>query len=283
MNNKKRNFETSNLKRQTSNVKPVLLISASDSSCAAGMQVDLRVVNDLGHAARCAITAVTVQGDVGLVSIYSVDPDNVAESIAAAYSDPADIGAVKIGLITTPEVVRAVSQSLIPIHRQGVPVVLDPVMRSTPGSTLASSEVIKVLVRDLLPVTTVLTPNREELKELALIAGTEHGEEPERAEALISMGTAAVLVTGGDDGGRTCVDALYRKREPVRTFEHPRIGEGSTRGTGCALSAALAVNLGKSLALEEAVNTSINYITDRISKAVVVGSQRLLFPGKIFV
>ena len=101
------------------------------------------------------------------------------------------------------------------------------------------------------------------------------------AEALIAIGTEAVLVTGGDDGGRRCVDALYRKGEPVCTFEHPRIDVRTTRGTGCALSTAIATNLGKSLTLEEALDTSIKYVTDRIKESVVVGNQRLLFPGKI--
>src|SRR5680860_667447 len=79
--------------------KPILLISASDSSAAAGMQVDLRVVQDLGATARCAVTAVTVQGNAGAISINPVDPAVIVDSINTALADAPGIGAVKVGLL----------------------------------------------------------------------------------------------------------------------------------------------------------------------------------------
>jgi hydroxymethylpyrimidine/phosphomethylpyrimidine kinase len=272
---------TSNFEPRTSNGKPVLLISASDSSCAAGMQVDVRVVNDLVGAPRCALTAVTVQGEAGLVAVFPVEPQIVIESVNSAVFSPPGIGAVKIGLITAQEVALAIATTLNTLHESGIPVILDPVMRSTPGSVLASREVKEILVRHLLPVTTVVTPNRDELDELALIAGAGDGSEEEKAGALLSLGTGAVLVTGGDDGGRVCVDILYRAGENAHVFEHPKIGEGSTRGTGCSLSTAIAVNMGKGMEPIEAVDASIRYVTKKIEKAGMVGNQRLLFPGNL--
>ena len=261
-------------------LKPVLLVSASDSSGAAGMQMDLRVVNDLGHPVRCALTAVTVQGEGGLINIFPVTPNNVVQSIQSAVSDPPGIGAVKIGLITDARVGRSVAQSLLLLHKRGTPVVLDPVMKSTPGSELASDEAKRVLVKNILPLTTVVTPNRDELKELSLLSDGEPGDEENMARAVILGGAGAVLVTGGDDGGRICLDVLYRDGHAPLTFEHSKIGEGPTRGTGCAFSSALSVFLGKGIPLDEAVDSSIEYVTDRIGRASVVGNQRLLFPGK---
>lgn len=271
---------TANCKPQTANCKPVLLISASDSSGAAGMAVDIRIANDLGNAIRCALTSVTVQNEGGLVSMSPVDPHTVSQSVDSAISDPPGVGAVKIGLITAPEVARTISRSLRDLHSSGIPVVWDPVMKSTPGSILASCEVKEVLVRHLLPVTTLITPNREELEELSVIAGTESKDEEDKARALISMGTSAVLVTGGDDDGRVCVDTLYLKGKKAHVFKHPKIGKGSTRGTGCSLSTAIAVNMGKGMEHEEAIDTSIKYVTKKIENAGLVGNQRLLFPGK---
>ena len=261
-------------------IKPVLLISASDSSGAAGMAVDIRAANDLGYPVRCAVTAVTIQGEKGLVSVLSVEPDNVACAIAAADSDPPGIAAVKIGLITEPEVARAISTALLPLADSGIPVILDPVMRSTPGSFLTTSDVKEALFHHLLPVTTVITPNRDELDELAYINGSTVCSEEKKAAALIAMGTGAVLVTGGDDGGSVCADILYTDGDEPHIFEHPRIGEGATRGTGCTLSTAIAVRMGEGLDHVEAIDSSIAYITGKIEKAKMVGNQRLLFPGK---
>jgi hydroxymethylpyrimidine kinase/phosphomethylpyrimidine kinase len=261
-------------------LKPILLVSASDSSGAAGMQVDLRVVDDLGHPARCALTAVTVQGDGGLAGILPVDPDIVAGSVRSAILDPPGIASVKIGLITEAVVARSVSESLLPLQGKGVPVVLDPVMKSTPGSHLASDGAKKALFGDLLPMTTVVTPNRDELRELAVVAGGGAGDEEEMAGTVILAGAGCVLVTGGDDGGRTCLDVLYRGGSDPVVFEHPKIGERTTRGTGCAFSSALSVFLGRGLPLEAAVDSAIEYVTDRIRRGAVVGNWRLLFPGE---
>jgi hydroxymethylpyrimidine/phosphomethylpyrimidine kinase len=277
---KKQKSGTSDLERQTSNVKPVLLISASDSSGAAGMAVDIRVANDLGYPVICALTAVTVQGERGLVSTFPVDQDNVAQAITTAFSDPSGIGAVKIGLITAPDVGQAISRSVRDLRSSGIPVVLDPVMKSTPGSTLASRDVKEVLAKHMLPVTTVITPNRDELDELAAIGSAGDGNEEEKALSLISMGTRAVLVTGGDDGSRTCVDILYQEGKNPHFFEHPKIGMGPIRGTGCSLSTAVAVNLGKGMEPLKAIDTAIRYVTKKIENAEQVGSQLLLFPGK---
>jgi len=265
---------------ETSDLKPILIISASDSSGAAGMAVDIRVVNDLGCPVRCALTAVTVQGDTGLVSAIPVDHDNVARAIMTADAESVGIGAVKIGLITEPQVARSISAALLPLHGSGVPVILDPVIRSTPGSILASRGVSETLVHHLLPVTSIVTPNRDELDELAAIAGRGEGEEQEKASALISMGAKAVLVTGGDDGGNVCVDILYREGEKASVFRHPKIGAGTARGTGCTLSTAIAVNMGKGMGPLEAIESSIEYVTRKIENAEMVGKQRLLFPGK---
>ena len=276
MNNNSPTLKLSN----TQTLKPVLVISASDSSGAAGMQVDIRVANDLGHPPRCALTAVTVQGEKGVLRIHPVPPDNISDSIASALSDAPGIGSVKIGLITGPDAADAVSRSLTSLEGEGIPIVLDPVLRSTPGSALSSPEAKIRLVRALLSQATVLTPNREELKELSVLAGEHRNEEEPRVNALISLGADSVLVTGGDDSPKTCVDILYRPEHPPLLLEHPRIGTRPTRGTGCTLSTALAAYLGRGMELPEAVEAAIKYVTDRIGRAFPVGNQNLLFPGK---
>ncbi|MBN2720551.1 MAG: hydroxymethylpyrimidine/phosphomethylpyrimidine kinase [Proteobacteria bacterium] len=259
---------------------PVLLISASDSSAAAGMQVDLRVVNDLGHPARCAVTALTIQGEKGLLGIDPASPENLVRAIDTAVSEPPGVRAVKIGLITGENAVRAVSEGLSGPACQGIPIVLDPVMKSTPGSKLSSEEARSILLERLIPLATLVTPNREELAELAALSGEGQGSEEEMAQRLTRKGADAVLVTGGDDGSSICMDILYQGGKLPVHFRHPRIGDGPTRGTGCALSSALAVFLARGLPVDEAVRLAIGYIAERIAGAAQVGSFRLLFPGK---
>jgi len=259
--------------------KPVLLISASDSSAAAGMQVDLRVLNDLGAPARCAITAVTIQGDGGARSINPVTPDLIVDSINIALSDPPGIGAVKVGLLGDEPTAKAFEHSLSEIHRSGVPIVVDPVMRSTTGSDLSTEDTAAAVLEKVLPWATLLTPNRDELKALSVLIDAGDCEEAEKARRLMGSGADGILVTGGDTDEDQCMDILYEAVGTAIDFSHPRIGERAPRGTGCALSTAIAAHLGRGIPVNEAVRRSIEYVTGLIEKAAIVGNQLLLFPG----
>jgi hydroxymethylpyrimidine/phosphomethylpyrimidine kinase len=259
--------------------KPVLLISASDSSAAAGMQVDLRVLDDLGAPARCSLTAVTVQGDTGAKSINPVAPDLLRESISTALSDLPGIGAVKVGLLGESSIAAALEDLLSGIKGSDIPIVVDPVMRSTPGSVLSSEDTAAVILEKILPWTSLLTPNRDELEALSSLVCVNPGDEASRVGQLMKHRTGAILVTGGDTEDDQCVDILYEANGTKTVFEHPRIGDKAPRGTGCALSTAIAVHLGRSATMVEAVGQSIGYVTGLIERAGVVGNQLLLFPG----
>jgi hydroxymethylpyrimidine/phosphomethylpyrimidine kinase len=260
--------------------KPVLLISASDSSAAAGLQVDLRVVNDLGASARCAVTAVTIQGDRGARSINPVPSEVITGSITMALSDSPGIGAVKVGLLGDVPTVEALEGPLSEISAARIPIVVDPVMRSTPGSVLAAEDTVDALLEKVLPWTTLITPNRDELKALGRPGGDGGAEEGSAIDLLTASGGSAVLVTGGDTTEDQCLDTLYETGGSREEFYHPRIGEAAPRGTGCALSTAIAVHLGRGIPLRESVRRSIDYVTGLITRAARVGDQLLLFPGK---
>lgn len=243
------------------------------------MQVDLRVADDLRTPSRCVLTAITVQGDAGLDLLFPVPPDAVTRAITRCLADPPGIAAVKIGLLADVRTVEATAEALTPALEKGVPVVVDPVMRSTHGSDLSDDTTAAAFLRTMAPATTVITPNRQELDRLAALSGQHGGGEAEKVAALVSRGIRAVLVTGGDDAGDKCTDILYPKGGRASRFQHPRIGGSTPRGTGCALSTALAIHLARGMTLEKAVESSIEYVTGKIRSSTLVGNQRLLFPG----
>jgi len=268
------------LKNNSALDKPILLISASDSSAAAGMQVDLRVLNDLGAPARCAVTAITVQGDSGAQSINPVDQNLIIDSINTAMSDLPAIGAVKVGLLGDKPSVEALDGPLSKFRRSGVPIVVDPVMRSTPGSALSTEDTAAAILKNILPWATLLTPNRDELHALSILVDAANCDEAAKVHRLMGSGIGSILVTGGDTSEDQCVDSLYEPDAAAARFQHPRIGEIAPRGTGCALSTAIAVHLSRGMPMGEAVGRSIDYVTGLIERAALVGNQLLLFPGK---
>nr|MBA3626022.1 hydroxymethylpyrimidine/phosphomethylpyrimidine kinase [Methylibium sp.] len=143
----------------------VLSIAGSDSGGGAGIQADLKTFAALGCYGMTAITAITVQNTLGVSGVHALPAETVRAQIAAVMDD---IGAdaVKIGMLHSPEIVRVVADAL---RHYGVrKVVLDPVMVATSGDRLMAPETVEVLVRELFPLASVVTPN---LDEAALLLG----------------------------------------------------------------------------------------------------------------
>lgn len=257
---------------------PLLIVSASDSSGAAGMQVDIRTAQALSAPVRCVLSAITVQGDAGVIHMEAVPAAIIESSFQTSTNDPPGIGAVKIGMLHGEETVREISKNVALLAAKGIPVVLDPVVRSTSGSPLISQEGTLAIVKEMLGSVTVVTPNAMELEALAIAAGFDGPELEGKAGALIASGAGSVLVTGGEGEGNMCEDILFKKGH-TESFVHPRVPGPTPRGTGCALSTAIAAGLAGGLSIDEAVKHGIDFTVDLIIRSGIVGNQRLLFPS----
>ncbi len=257
---------------------PILIVSASDSSGAAGMQVDIRTAQAMSVPVRCVLTAVTVQGDDGVILTEAVPNQVMESSFLTSATDPPGIAAAKVGMLYDADTAHIVAENISALAAGGIPVVLDPVIISTSGSALISKEGILLIVQEMLNSVTVVTPNVMELDLLAAAAGYEGADLEGKASALIEAGSGSVLVTGGEGEGSMCVDILFKEGKKV-SFPHPRLPGNIPRGTGCALSTAIAAGLAMGLSTEEAVKNGIMFTAELIGRSVLVGNQRLLFPS----
>ena len=245
----------------------VLSIAGSDSGGGAGIQADLKTFSALGCYGMTAITALTAQNTQGVRAIHGVPPEFLAQQLDAVLED---IGAdaVKIGMLHAPEIVRVVAAA---IRRHGLRhVVLDPVMVATSGDRLIADETVAVLVAELFPLATVVTPNLDEA-ELLLghkIAGVD-GLEP-AARELLAMGAPNVLLKGGHLQGDDVVDLLLGATGEPWRLASPRIASRNVHGTGCTLSSAIAAQLALGHGLEDAVRLARSYILGAIAEGADV-------------
>jgi hydroxymethylpyrimidine/phosphomethylpyrimidine kinase len=245
-------------------VSAVLVIAGSDSSGGAGLTRDVQTLTHFATAVVCAVTAVTAQSDREVRAVHPLPPESVHEQIAAALAT-AKIGAVKIGMLATEAVALAVAASLPP--RDEVPVVLDPVLRSSSGVALLDAGGRGVLIEQLLPRATLVTPNIEELAVLAAAApARSEKERAQQGRALLALGPSAVLVKGGHGSGEAAIDLLLRAEWPVHRLSSPR-SPYSLRGTGCALSSAIAAGLAAGLDLEEACDRAKQHLVELFQQA----------------
>jgi hydroxymethylpyrimidine/phosphomethylpyrimidine kinase len=238
-------------------VTAVLVIAASDSSGGAGLTRDVQVLAYFGCDVLCAVTAITAQTDELVTAIHMVPVPVLRAQISAAFAGRR-VGAIKIGMLGSAATVHAVTQALPP--RNIVPLVLDPVLAASSGAVLLDAPGREALRHELLPRTTLLTPN---IPEAALLLGekpaTALAEMQRQARALLDLGPAAVLLKGGHASGDTAVDVLV-SGAGLRLLAAPRAAR-ARRGTGCALASAIAAGLAQGLLLADACEQGKRYVT----------------------
>lgn len=253
---------TSSVATRPARYARVLSIAGSDSGGGAGIQADLKTFSALGCYGMTAITAITAQNTQGVRAIHGISPDMLRAQIDAVAED-IGVDAVKIGMLHDPEVVRVVVKAIA--RHQMLQVVLDPVMVATSGDRLMADETVGVLVQELFPRVTVITPN---LDEAALLLGRSiDGADAldEAASALLALGAPAVLLKGGHLPGDLVVDVLAMAGGGHLRLQSPRIATHNGHGTGCTLSAAIAAHLALGLPLPQAVEQARAYILGAIA------------------
>lgn len=264
-------------------MSPALLcIGGMDSSGGAGLLRDAATAAEFGLPCRVAVTAVTAQTDRAVSALHPVPPEVVAAQIAAGASGAR---AVKIGMLGCGAIVRAVAAALdqtLDRTRVGVPLVLDPVLRSSSGRDLLDPAGLGVLIETLLPRATLLTPNLPELRALGDWLGLPPGAEAAAiVAALQARGAGAVLVKGGHAEGATDArDRLYLPGAEIRDFTAPRHAL-ALRGTGCHLACAIAAGLALGQTLPEAIGRAKASITARFAAAGRADTKASFETGKM--
>jgi hydroxymethylpyrimidine/phosphomethylpyrimidine kinase len=245
----------------------LLSIAGSDPSGGAGIQADLKTFAAHDVYGMSVVTAITAQSTAGVIAVETLPADLVERQLRAVLDD-IGVDGVKIGMLGSAEVVTRMARCLADLAAP-VPVVLDPVLAASDGTPLLGPGGLERLAADLLPHATLITPNRAEA---AALLG--HAVDGERAaeEAALELGARgpAVLVTGGDAAGDAVVDVLA-EAGMISIYRAARLRTRSTHGTGCTLSAAIAVGLARGVGLPEAVEEAIGFVRRAMDPGLELG------------
>ncbi|MGV8080377.1 MAG: bifunctional hydroxymethylpyrimidine kinase/phosphomethylpyrimidine kinase [Syntrophales bacterium] len=247
-------------------IKRVLTIAGSDSGGGAGIQADLKTITVLGGFGMSVVTALTAQNTLGVRGIHKVPASFVAAQFDAVAED-IGVDAAKTGMIASRTIIHIVA---LKIREYGIGnLVVDPVMVAKGGASLMEKAARNALVKELIPLARVVTPNIPEAEVLTgmEIRGTD--DMKQAAEAIARMGARSVVVKGGHLEG-DAVDLLYENGS-CRLFRSPRLRTTDTHGTGCTFSAALAVGLAKGQSVEKAVSGAKQYVTSAIRHSLRLG------------
>jgi hydroxymethylpyrimidine/phosphomethylpyrimidine kinase len=250
----------------------VLTIAGFDPSSGAGVTADIKTIEaDECYGVSC-ITALTVQSTKGVMHVEPVAPRIITETLEELIGD-IEVSAVHVGMLGTGAAAEVVANILQDNKLQHV--VLDPILQSTSGADLLDASGLEVLVKRLIPLAEVVTPNLGEAAVLAGLSVTNLNEMRSAATQLHTMGAANVVVTGGHlDKAIDLLSFTTNGRTEQEVFKADRQRSRSTHGTGCAFATALACHLAHGRGLPEAVLLAKAYVSAAISNAHPVGRGR---------
>jgi len=247
-------------------MKRILTIAGSDSGGGAGIQADLKAITLLGGYGMSVLTALTAQNTVGVQAIHEVPTRFVEAQIDSVLSD---IGAdaIKTGMLANAEIVEVVAKK---IRQYGMrKVVVDPVMVAKSGDSLLREDAQDALVKRLLPLSMVVTPNLPEASVLTGFKVNSVEGMKKAAHRIYALGAKHVVVKGGHLRGMA-IDILYDGRR-FHEIESKRIETKNTHGTGCTFASAIATLLARGERVPEAVRKAKTFITLAIQSGLPLG------------
>lgn len=251
--------------------KVCLSIAGLDPSGGAGVLADVRAFAAFGCFPVAAVTSLTYQNTQGVFGSEDQSGEVVERQLRPILDDYT-LGAVKTGMLPSADVIEAVARVIGEIS--DVPVVVDPVVRSTTGFDLIDDAALRCLIERLFPLAAIVTPNLAEAERIAGIAIEADDDLERAADVMHGFGAACVLIKGGHrvpgSDATQAVDHLFinGKREDI-AGEY--IDTSSTHGTGCILSSAIAANLALGRELPEAVRVAKAFVNEAIRTAPGLG------------
>jgi hydroxymethylpyrimidine kinase/phosphomethylpyrimidine kinase len=235
-------------------IQCVLTIGGSDSSGGAGIQEDLKVFSALELHGCSVITCVTAQNTERISSVYPVPTEEVGKQLDAVLSD-IELKAVKTGVLYSSDIVITVARKLKKLE---CPVVVDPVLVATVGKKLHIGDYVDAFKEELIPISYLITPNREEASILTGLITNTIANSKIAAKALTKMGAKNVVIKGFEAGNEV-IDLYYDGK--VFTELSGSKYKKVVHGSGCAFASAIAAYVAKDVELKNAVKRSKDFVS----------------------
>ncbi len=235
-----------------------ITIAGSDSCAGAGIQADLKTFAAHNCYAMSVITASTAQTHLGITDIQPLPPEHIKAQLACLLQNYS-VTAIKTGMFASAAQIDATTD-ILNKYRQ-IPLIVDPVLRSSSGNNWSTNELLESYLSTLIPMASLITPNTDEAQALF---GLQNSAAPlEHLREIAAEHEIAILLKGGHAIKQYEVIDHLVQAEGFKVFRHPRIESENTHGTGCALASAITAQLAHGNDLEQACELAIDYI-DRL-------------------
>ncbi len=243
-----------------------LTVAGSDCSGGAGIQADLKTFSALGIYGMSVITAVTAQNTLAVNDVRVLDTDFIKDQLDCVLFDIFP-ESVKIGMMSSSDICRITAEHLQYYGCGNI--VCDPVMVSTSGSVLTSSDGVYGLEKYVFPISTIITPNIPEAQVLSKMTINNESDMVNACRIMYENYGCAILCKGGHLNDSS-TDVFFNNGKAV-FLTSKRINNENTHGTGCTLSSAIASFLALGYDLLHSVEKAKEYVNGAIGQMLDIG------------
>lgn len=240
-----------------------LTIAGSDPGGGAGLQADLKTFHSFDVFGMSVLTSITAQNTRGVSDIYDLPSHIISAQIDAVMED-IDVDAVKTGMVSTKEIIETLVDRIKKYNIEKL--VVDPVVVAKSGDRLLGKDAETSLVKNLLPIAFLVTPNVSEAEIISDTQIVSLDDAKKAAKIIHGKGPNFVLLKGGKLHGEKAIDILF-DGDTYNYFESEKIDTHNTHGTGDTLSAAITACLAKEMSVHNSIETAKDYITRAIRNA----------------
>jgi len=243
----------------------LLSIGGSDPSSGAGIQSDIKTFDVLNSYGLTVITAITGQNTSNFGIIQPVSKKILKNQLELLISD-FNIDGIKIGMVYNSEIIKTIHGEL---RNTNIPIVLDPIIKSTTGGLLIKKTAIKDFKKFLIPLATVITPNKCEAEFLSQIKINSKKSLLKAAQKIQKMGAKNIVITGAEIKDERISDFILE--EKTQYMISGKIIPKTNHGSGCNYSSSLLVSLANGKTLKESVKFSKQFTYNSIKNAKNIG------------
>lgn len=244
----------------------ILTIAGSDSCAGAGLQADLKAIAANGGYGICAVTAIVSEVPHVVSRVQIVEPEMLADQLTI-LADHYPIACIKTGMLANRQLAQITADFLGDQAKNGIGLVVDPVMVATSGDRLLDDAAIDIYRQQILPLASIATPNLAEAEALLDRKIESEAEMTEAAIDFLKTFGCATLVKGGHLSDDQDAIDIFASKEGITRLVAPRIPDIDAHGTGCTLSAAIATLLGDGETFKDAVTKAKTYISAAIGQS----------------
>jgi len=203
----------------------LLSIGGSDPSSGAGIQSDIKTFSTLNVHGLTVITAITGQNTSNFGMIEPISKkilENQLESVITDFK----IDGIKIGMVYNSEIIKTIYQYL---KKLDIPIVVDPVVKSTTGAMLIEKTAIVDFKKFIVPLATIITPNKFEAEILAKTKINSKNTPEKIAKIIQKMGAKNVIITGVENKNNEISDFVLESDKKYFLVDEkiPKINRGS--------------------------------------------------------